>query len=135
MKKLNIIILVLVSVWLTQCGRSVVSAPAGNWVYLGDKWVNFGIDHDELFVTNVRDNFKQIALRVTDGPVHILDMKVHFDNGGVQDVPVRAMIRQGGQSRAIDLTGGYRSLQKITFWYETVGFRKGKSRVAVWGLR
>ncbi len=127
-------------VLLTSCSSprpssSVAVNPSGGWQYLGDKWVNFGVDHDELMLGNIKDEFRQIRLRVTDGPLHLMDMKVHFDNGGVQDVALRSVIRQGDQSRVIDLDGGMRHLHKITFWYETMGIRKGKSRVAVWGFR
>jgi hypothetical protein len=125
----------ILSLFVMYCGRPTINTAAGSWQYLGDKWVNFGLDHDELVLGNIRDNFRQIRLRVTDGPLHIMDMKVHFDNGAVQDVPIKALIKQGQQSRIIDLNGGSRSLEKITFWYETVGFRKGRSRVAVWGLK
>lgn len=125
----------ILSILISYCGRPTINTAAGSWQYLGDKWVNFGVDHDELMLGNIRDNFRQIRLRVTDGPLHIMDMKVHFDNGGVQDVPLRSLIKQGQQSRIIDLNGGSRSLEKITFGYETVGFRKGRSRVAVWALK
>ena len=125
----------ILSILISYCGRPTINTAAGSWQYLGDKWVNFGVDHDELMLGNIRDNFRQIRLRVTDGPLHIMDMKVHFDNGGVQDVPLRSLIKQGQQSRIIDLNGSSRSLEKITFWYETVGFRKGRSRVAVWALK
>jgi hypothetical protein len=53
----------------------------------------------------------------------------------VQDVSIRNHIRQGGESRLIDLTGGLRHLKKIEFWYETKGFARGRSRVAVWGRK
>jgi hypothetical protein len=136
----KIFLLLCTILFITSCGsprpiaQSLTNTPQG-WSYLGDKWVNFGVDHDELFLGNFKDDVRQIRLRVTDGPVHIMDMKVHFDNGSVQDVPIRSLIRQGDQSRVIDLDGGLRHLNKIAFWYETVGFRKGKARVAVWGYR
>ena len=62
-------------------------------------------------------------------------MKVYFDNGEVQDVSIRFQIRQGGESRVIDLNGGLRHLSKIEFWYETKGFMKGKARIAVLGKK
>jgi hypothetical protein len=65
----------------------------------------------------------------------MLDMKVYFDNGSVQDVQIRSLIAEGGTTRIIDLDGGLRHLSKIEFWYETVGFAKGKARVAVWGRK
>jgi hypothetical protein len=62
-------------------------------------------------------------------------MKVHYDNGDIQEVFIRMLIPMNGESRVINLEGGLRHLQKIEFWYETVGFNAGKPRVAVWGRR
>ena len=105
------------------------------WKFIGDKNVRFGVDRDVIHCGNAKDDFRQIKLKVTDGPVKILDMKVYFDNDEVQDISIRNQIRQGGESRIIDLTGGLRHLKKIEFWYETKGFARGRSRVAVWGRK
>jgi hypothetical protein len=105
------------------------------WKFIGDKNVRFGVDKDVIHCGNANDDFRQIKLKVTDGPVKILDMKVYFDNDEVQDISIRNQIRQGGESRVIDLTGGLRHLKKIEFWYETKGFARGRSRVAVWGRK
>jgi hypothetical protein len=107
---------------------------SSNWVFIADKTVDYGIDRDVIRFGNVRDDFRQIKLHVTHAPLRILDMKIHFDNGSVQDVKLRALLRQGGESRVIDLPGGTRHLEKIEFWYKP-GARgsKGRSRVAVWG--
>ena len=108
---------------------------ANDWKFIADKWVNFGTDHDEIYLGDFRDDFRQLKLRVTDGPLKMYDMKVHFDNGDVQDVDLKTHFRAGDESRVIDLDGGLRHLRKITFRYETKGFRKGKARVAVWGRK
>jgi hypothetical protein len=105
------------------------------WKFIGDKNVRFGVDHDVIHCGVVNDNFRQIKLKVTDGPLKVYDMKIYFDNGDVQDVSIRNQIRQGGESRLIDLDGGLRSLKKIEFTYETKGFGRGRSRVAVWGRK
>jgi hypothetical protein len=108
-------------------------AVRANWRFIADKWVGVGVDHDAILTGNVNDGFTKRKLRVADGPLKMYDMKVHFDNGGVQDVSIRSTIRQGGETRVIDLNGGVRRITKIEFWYETKGFRKGKARVAIWG--
>jgi hypothetical protein len=105
------------------------------WKFIGDKQVNFAVDRDAIHLGNIKDDFRKLQVRVTDGPVKMLDMKVYFDNGSVQDVQVRSLIPQGGVTRVIDLEGSLRHLSKIEFWYETAGFVKGKARVAVWGRR
>jgi hypothetical protein len=105
------------------------------WKFIGDKTVSFGVDRDVVHTGNINDEFRQLKLKVTDGPLKIYDMKVHFDNGDVQDVQLRSLIRKGGESRVIDLDGGLRRLKKIEFWYETKGFARGRARVAVWGKK
>jgi hypothetical protein len=105
----------------------------GPWRYLGDKSVGFGVDRDVLHFSNWGDNVRQLKIKVTDGPLQMYSMVVHFDNGGTQNVELRNRFSQGSWSRVIDLDGGLRSLKKIEFVYETKGFLKGKSRVAVWG--
>jgi hypothetical protein len=105
----------------------------GDWFFLGDKKVGFGVDHDVIHFGNWRDDVRQIKLKVTDGPLKMFSMKVHFDNGGTQDVALRFQFAQGSESRVIDLDGGLRHLSSIEFTYETKGFLRGKARVAVWG--
>jgi hypothetical protein len=111
---------------------AIANAQSG-WRFIADKWVSFGVDHDVIVTGNANDDFRQLKLKVTNGPLKMYDMKVYFDNGSMQDVAIRVHIPQGGESRVIDLDGGLRHIQRIEFWYETKGFRKGRSRIAVWG--
>jgi len=104
------------------------------WKLIGVKKVSFLIDRDVIHVTG-NDNYRQLKLKVTEGPVHILDMDVYFENGDKFDVSIRNRIPKGGESRVIDLPGGSRNIKKIEFWYETKGFLKGRARVAVLGRR
>jgi len=106
---------------------------AGDWFFLADKRVGFGVDHDVINFGNWKDDVRQLKLKITDGPLKMYNMKIYFDNGGIQDVELRQRFAQGSESRVIDLDGGLRHLSKIAFWYETKGSSRGKSRVAVWG--
>jgi len=105
----------------------------GDWFFLEDKKVGFGVDHDVIHFGNWKDDVRQLKLKITDGPLKMYDMKIYFDNGTTQDVQLRMRFAQGSESRVIDLDGGLRHLKKIEFWYETKGFLRGRSRVAVWG--
>lgn len=109
------------------------TVKAGDWFFLEDKKVGFGVDHDVIHFGNWKDDVRQIKLRVTDGPLKMYSMKIYFDNGTVQNVELRNRFAQGSESRVIDMDGGLRHLSKIEFWYETKGFARGKARVAVWG--
>jgi len=109
------------------------STKAGEWMFLGDKRVGFGVDHDVIHFGNWKDDVRQIKLKVTDGPLKMFNMKIHFDNGSVQNVELRNRFTQGSESRVIDMDGGLRHLTKIEFWYETKGFARGRSQVSIYG--
>ena len=119
------------------------SAEPG-WEKLGERAVNFGADRDTIMVTAAEGRFRKIRLHVRDRAITIADVKVHFGNGGVQDVAVRAVIQKGGNTRAIDLDGGARVIKKVVFVYSTAGAPrpgkrkgrlKGRAHVALWGMR
>ena len=115
---------------------SFIPAPekAQGWKFIGDKIAAFGVDRDVLWVTG-NDAFRQIKIRVTSAPLHIIDMDVYFENGEKMNVPLKNNFRQGQESRVIDLPGGTRRLDRIEFLYSTIGRAKGKARIAVWGKR
>ncbi len=125
--------LAILSIFSLSAAFTTTKNNVGDWFFLGDKKVAFGADHDVIHFGNWKDDVRQIKLKVTDGPLKMYSMKIHFDNGNVQDVELRNHFKQGSESRVIDINGGLRHLSKIEFWYETKGFRRGKSRVAAWG--
>ncbi len=126
--------LLLVSVIASVSFTTIESHGFQQWNLIGEKKVSFLVDRDVIQVKG-NDNYRQIKLKVKDGPVHILDMDVHFENGDKFDVAVKQKFANGGESRVIDLPGGSRNIKKIEFWYETRGFSKGRGRVQVWGKR
>ena len=57
--------------------------------------------------------------------VHFIDLDVRFAKGGAQDVPVRAVIRPGQCTRAIDLVGDDRNITAVHMVYEANTRRRG----------
>lgn len=102
------------------------------WKFIGDKWAAFGADRDVLRVGG-NDAYRQIKVKVTSGPLHIVDMDVFFENGEHMNVPLKNNFKAGQESRVIDFPGGVRRIDHITFLYSTVGRAKGRARIAVWG--
>ena len=129
----KILSITIVSLFVIATAFSSLKPVTGGWFFLGDKRVGFGVDHDVIHFGNWRDDVRQIKIKVTDGPLRMFNMTIHFDNGGTQQVALRNFFAQGSESRVIDMDGGLRHLSEIEFTYETKGFMRGKSRVAVWG--
>jgi hypothetical protein len=78
--------------------------------------------------------FTQIKICVYRHPVRIYDVDVIFNNGGHQDVEVRARINPGGCTRDIDLVGDDRDIRRITMLYEETSWgRRKTATVRVFG--
>lgn len=125
--------LAILTIFAAGTAFTSVKKVNGDWFFLEDKKVGFGVDHDVIHFGNWKDDVRQIKLKVTDGPLRMYNMIIHFDNGTTQSVELRNKFNAGTESRIIDMNGGLRHLTKIEFWYETRGFARGKSRIAVWG--
>lgn len=117
-----------------QVVRPARGAP-GAWVALGRVSASKGVDHDRIVVKGRFDDFRRLKFSVRDAPLQLRRVVVTYDRGGAETLEVRDDIRQGGETRAIDLNGGKRSLRTIEFWYETKGWLKGSADVTAWGLR
>jgi hypothetical protein len=110
--------------------------PAGSWRLIGQLHAGHTVDHDTIIVRGPYDNFRRIKFKVTDAPLNLHRLVVTYDNGAPDKIDVRQNIRQGGESRVIDLRGaGKRSLRKIEFWYDTKGLLRGKADVTVFGMK
>ncbi|MGE0431728.1 MAG: hypothetical protein AB7K09_06625 [Planctomycetota bacterium] len=108
-------------------------APEG-WAKLGEKKVGFGVDRDVIDLDASERRYNSIRLRVLGNSIDVYDLTVHFENGESHDVEVRQHLDEGGMTRAIDLPGAMRNLQKITMINRTDGrLREGRATIQVFG--
>ena len=75
-----------------------------------------------------------MKIRVRNAPIYMNDLKVVYANGEPDDLPIRADIRAGGESRAIDLKGRERAIREVQMVYRSRPTFKGFATVEVWGL-
>lgn len=122
---------------LLAAGPSADAEP--DWHKLGDRYVGHAVDRDEIDVGAKKGRFDAIKLTVRRRAVRFRDVRVHFGNGDVQDVPLRRRIEAGGETRVIRLDGEEkRVIDKVVFWYDTAGRpRRGKvqAEVVLWGRK
>lgn len=109
------------------------SFPPGKWVKLGMRKVSKGADHDVLMVTANKGRFTKLKFKVTHSPVHISNIRIVFANGESQNFIINKNFPKGVSSRAIDLEGNKRIINKIVFNYHTKFYAKGKARIHVYG--
>jgi hypothetical protein len=116
-----------------------MTAAAGgddNWRLIGTAHAGHTADHDTIQVKGSNDDFRKIKLKVSGADLNIKRLVVTYDNGEPDNIDVRENIRQGGETRALDLKGsGKRSIRKIDFWYDSQGLLKGKAEVRIYGSK
>jgi hypothetical protein len=128
-------LLVVLSLAVTACSstKQPQTSAAGAWELLGRKVVDFRTERDVIPVTAGEGRFSRIQLRVSENGVYVRDLRIHFRNGGVQDVDLRAAIEPGGHSRTIDLPGDDRVIERVVMTYRSASRRRAKATVSVWG--
>jgi hypothetical protein len=119
-----------------QAQRRDRDGDRDRWVDLGCKQVNFiGADRDTIRVGRRDGRFKAIRLQAKGNDVEMLDLKVIYANGAPDDIPVRAMIRQGTRTRPLDLRGRERAIDQIDMVYRKPLNFRGLATVCVEGLQ
>lgn len=106
------------------------------WTPLGSLAVKDRVERDVLQLKKRKGTFDKVRLKAVGAAVQFRSMKIHFENGAVQDVELRSVIPAGKTSRVIDLEGGQRAIEKIVFVYDAQTFKIGKgATVRVLGRR
>lgn len=104
-----------------------------DWELLGRQTVGFIADRDVVQVGRQDGDFRKIQLRVKNNDIEVLDLKVVYANGQMDDIRVRENIRAGGKTRVIDLKGGERFIRNVQLVYRSRPSFKGQAVVEVWG--
>ena len=108
-------------------------AQGQQWVQLGCRDVDLNLERDVIQVSARDGRFSAIRLRAAGNAVQVLDLKVVYGNGNADDIPVRARIRQGGTSGALDLRGADRAIDRIELIYARVPNFRGRARICAEG--
>ena len=115
---------------------AIAPLQAQPWMRLGARSVSDRADHDVVPVTGRDGRFTAVRFAVRGHSVDFHRVVIHFRNGEDQTVQMRATIRAGGESRAIDVEGRDRVIRSIEFWYDANTFgRGGRATVTVFGRR
>ena len=74
-------------------------------------------DHDSIRVGRSAGTYRAIQLRISGGAINFERVIVRYGNGTQEEIPIRARIPDGGQTRVIDLPGERRIIQSLDLWY------------------
>lgn len=105
-----------------------------NWVFLGDRHVDGKADRDNIEVKPEEGTFRAIQFRVDGGLVRFTQVIIHFRDRSHEQLDIRADVRSGERTRAIDLPGRRRSIQSVEMWYGKGNWRT-RPTIHLYGLK
>ncbi len=127
--------LIILSSVLVIFGAGATAASA-QWTSFGTKEVKDRSEQDTWHIGAGKGEFRRIKIAVHQRAVRFYRLRVTFKNGGTQEIELRNLIPAGGESRAIDLTGNDRFIDKVDVWYEAYTARRGvRSAVTLYGWK
>ncbi len=103
------------------------------WEELGCQKVGFFADRDVIRLGRKEGHITAIQLRVSGATVYMQDLKVVYDRGLPDSIPVRAQIRAGGETKPLDLRGDRRHIKLIELSYGSKPTVRGQPVVSVFG--
>jgi len=106
-------------------------AMRNGYIYLGERFVNGGYDHDVIHVGRADGRFTSIMLVVENAPVEMFDVDVTFGNGERYRIPTRLVFGPESTTRQIGLPGGARFIRRVDFRYGNLP-GGGQAKVELW---
>ena len=106
--------------------------PAGDWVKLGEKDVDFKVDHDTIGAES-KGNIREIHLRVANAPIKFRKVVVNYKDGNKQELEFLEDVAIGKESRAITIEGDGHPIKTVDLWYETDSLGGKKAKVTIYG--
>lgn len=108
---------------------------SAQWERLGSRKVDFRQDNDVIMVTAYEGRFSKLKLKINKAPIYLKNIRIVYGNGNSTELKVNRMLENGTETRAFDLPGDKRVIQKIVFNYRSVPSFRGKGIITVFGRR
>lgn len=102
----------------------------GRWEKIGTQTVQKSSEKDD-FRPSSRKSYSALKVMVRKNTVNFNKMTIYFENGQKQDIELRNIIKDGGESRIINLLHK-RRIDKIRFEYRTRNLIGSRAEVDVW---
>ncbi len=96
------------------------TARAEGWRRLGQAYVDYHHNPVAVSLDSRAGTFSRIKLQVKENALEIRDIKVFTGRGDSFDVPVNKYLGAGKATKAIDVPGGPKAIEKVEVNYHDV---------------
>ena len=109
------------------------SAPRGRpWVLLGERVVDFHVDHDVIEVGRAGGRFRELRFVAHHGAVEMYNVQVILGDGD-SFRPEGKLVLDRGEGRTLDLPGDLRVVRRVEFVYRSLRGAGQRATVSLYG--
>lgn len=112
---------------------SFAQRGGGRWVVLGQQTVGFIKDRDVVRIGRDHGWLRAIRASARNNDVAVLNIRLHYQNGYVEDFKADHVLRAGAPPYEVDLRGERSFLKEIEFTYRSKPSFRGRAVVVVEG--
>ncbi|MEQ1585902.1 MAG: hypothetical protein ABL895_08500 [Cyclobacteriaceae bacterium] len=137
MKKRTILTILAVVLVMTQAQMAfaqMADKSLDGWTLLGTRVVDYTLDRDVVAITDTQ-YFTELKFVVKNGTLNMHKCTVHFAGGDTKDIAFADEVNKSNDGRILDLKGSNKTIEKVTFWYDTKNESTNKSIVELWGKK
>jgi hypothetical protein len=107
-------------------------AGSGDWTLIAQRSIDFSSDRESIDVGSDR-RFHALRFAVKGAPVEVGNMVVTFRDGSTFSPQMRSTFEEGSESRAIDLPGEARRIERIDLASRSTSKREGRATILIYG--
>lgn len=120
------------SMFVLMLAAATMTVSAQGWRQLGEKDVDFKIDHDTINASD-KGKIREIHMTVANAPIKFRRVVINYKDGTKQELEYLEDVQVGTDSRSITIDGDGHIINTIDFWYETDSLGGKKAKVTVYG--
>lgn len=122
------------ALFLTLAAGPGLPANGQFWDFLGHMQIDGSQDHVRIQIVRPDLLYRTIQMRVSEEPIFLDRLVLHFDGKGFQEIGVSGRISPAERSYVIELPQEGRALESVELWYykEPWGHTP---KVSLYGLR
>ncbi len=130
---------VLIFVMLLGFGiKPVAQSKSEGWIKLGEKFVSFKADKDNLVLVGNERNVAKFKIKCVQGAVKIKKINVKMEGGEKKEYnPTAGILNKGMSTRVFDLPGTDKKLKDMDIEYDSMGTiaTNKRAKVEIWGKK
>ncbi|HEY0742375.1 MAG TPA: hypothetical protein VGD40_12965 [Chryseosolibacter sp.] len=135
MKRIVMLMLVAIGFAAQAQKPAVVADNEAGWKHIGQVTASFKTTSESIVVLGA-DEFQAIKLKVSEAPIHIERVQVFYESGQMEELDIKSELKEGAETRVINLSNPKRDISKVAFTYRTLPNSTGeKADVELYGLK